>query len=332
MGVLAAPEARRLQPAAPRWRCGYTAGWGYFPKAWEPMGGGGGLCAVEQWWVDMLRVQLKPAASTPAKRRWRRQHRADVCGAFAEWRRVRARLSHMTVGCLSSPAPLPLSDAGVLAAMGEYLGMLLARTWDQAAAATCMHAAMRQWERFSLSHVGRLYIANQAMASIVYYHTQFVRPAAAQLEEVDGLIASLVARPPHGSTGVSTVGLHAAPTVCRRQLTAPRWQPGYRRPPHAALPLFPSAPLPRRATVARPVLDPSSPGCLQTNTDSQPVCLLGVGWPRRCAKFCWCWRHTRAALFDHSPSARAIGVVDCCSQCRYSRCCCCGCSGNIAPF
>ena len=26
---------------------GYTAGRGCFPKAWEPMGGGGGLCAIE---------------------------------------------------------------------------------------------------------------------------------------------------------------------------------------------------------------------------------------------------------------------------------------------
>ena len=44
----------------------YMAGRGCFPKAWEPTGGGGGLCAVDQRWVDMLRAQLQSAVSTSA--------------------------------------------------------------------------------------------------------------------------------------------------------------------------------------------------------------------------------------------------------------------------
>ena len=100
----------------------------------------------------------------------------------------------LTLGAHTS---LPLSDAGFHAATGlkflrpgehlRHLGILLARPRDQAAAATAMHAtrlqsmhaAMRQWGRFSLSHIGRLYIAKQVMASMVYYHAQFVRPAPA---------------------------------------------------------------------------------------------------------------------------------------------------------
>ena len=85
---------------------------------------------------------------------------------------------------LGAHPPLPLSDAGVHSATGlklvrpgehlRHLGMLLARPEDQAAAAAAMHstrlqsmnAAMRQWGRFALSYLGRLYIAKQILASM----------------------------------------------------------------------------------------------------------------------------------------------------------------------
>ena len=39
---------------------------------------------------------------------------------------------------------------------------------------------MRQWGRFALSYLSRLYIAKQVLASMVYYHAQFIRPMPAQ--------------------------------------------------------------------------------------------------------------------------------------------------------
>ena len=61
---------------------------------------------------------------------------------------------------------------------------------------------MRQWGRFALSYLSRLYIAKQVLASMVYYHAQFIRPKPAQLQEIDGLIARFVARPAHDGAGV----------------------------------------------------------------------------------------------------------------------------------
>ena len=60
---------------------------------------------------------------------------------------------------------------------------------------------MRQWGCFSRSHVSRLYIAKQVMASMVYYHAQFIQPAPAQLQEMVSLIARFVARPALGGGG-----------------------------------------------------------------------------------------------------------------------------------
>lgn len=212
---------------------------------------------------------------------------------------------------LGAHPPLSLSDAGVHAATGlqflrpgehlRHLGVLLARPQDQAAAAAAMHttrlqsmhAAMRQWGRFSLSHVGRLYIAKQVLASMVYYHAQFVRPAAAQLQEMVSLIARFVAHPARGGAGdedprafmqhpqlaaaslqpldggLAAVDLRTQLDALQAKIVArmlhPRRHPWKvlmqaairaRSPAHlgVALPFFPAAPLPRRATAARPAL------------------------------------------------------------------------------
>ena len=90
----------------------------------------------------------------------------------------------------------------------RHIGILLAWPWDQATTATAMHAtrlqslhvAKQQWGRFSLSHIGRLYITTQVMESMVYYHAQFVRPAPAQ--EIVSLIAHFIVRPALGGGGV----------------------------------------------------------------------------------------------------------------------------------
>ena len=213
---------------------------------------------------------------------------------------------------LGAHPSLPLSDAGVHAATGlkflrpgehlRHLGILLARPRDQAAAATAMHAtrlqsmhaAMRQWGRFSLSHIGRLYIAKQVMASMVYYHAQFVRPAPAQLQEMVSLIARFVARPALGGGGgiedprafmqhpqlaaaslqpvdggLAAVDLRTQIDALQAKIVArmlhPRRHPWKllmqaairaRSPVHlgVALPFFPAAPLPRRTSLARPAL------------------------------------------------------------------------------
>ena len=65
-----------------------------------------------------------------------------------------------------------------------------------------MKAAIRQWGRFALSYLGHPYIAKQVLASMVYYHAQFIRPEPAQLQEMVGLIARFVARPAHDGAGV----------------------------------------------------------------------------------------------------------------------------------
>ena len=61
---------------------------------------------------------------------------------------------------------------------------------------------MRQWGRFGLSYLGCLYIAKQVLASMVYYHAQFIRPETAQLQEIVGLIARFIARIAHDGAGV----------------------------------------------------------------------------------------------------------------------------------
>ena len=61
---------------------------------------------------------------------------------------------------------------------------------------------MRQWGRFGLSYLGRLYIAKQVLASMVYYRAQFTRPEPAQLQEIVGLIVGFIARIAHDGAGV----------------------------------------------------------------------------------------------------------------------------------
>jgi exonuclease III len=85
----------------------------------------------------------------------------------------------------------------------RHLGILLARPADQKDAAAAMHlrrlaalrAAVRHWSAFQLSYLGRLHVAKQCLASLAYYHAQFVRPGADQLQEMVSLIGRYVARP-----------------------------------------------------------------------------------------------------------------------------------------
>ena len=85
----------------------------------------------------------------------------------------------------------------------RHLGVLLARPADQPAAALAMHAqrlasiraAVRHWTPFGLSFLGRLHVAKQCLASILYYHAQFVRPAPSQLQEAVNIISAFTARP-----------------------------------------------------------------------------------------------------------------------------------------
>ena len=85
----------------------------------------------------------------------------------------------------------------------RHLGILMARPVDQPAAALAMHAlrltairaAVRQWSPFNLSFAGRLHVAKQCMASIIYYHGQFVRPAPSQLHDMVSILTSFMARP-----------------------------------------------------------------------------------------------------------------------------------------
>ena len=51
-------------------------------------------------------------------------------------------------------------------------------------------------------YLGRLYIAKQVLASLVYYHAQVIRPAYAQLQGMVGLVARFVARPARDGAGV----------------------------------------------------------------------------------------------------------------------------------
>ena len=122
-----------------------------------------------------------------------------------------------TQGMLLGSHPDVPADDGVDAASGvrflrpgqfiRHLGVLLARTADKAAAATAMHtqrqgaltAAVRQWSPWGLSHLGRLHVAKQCLASILYYHAQFIRPAPDQLQGLVRIITNFIARPTPGS-------------------------------------------------------------------------------------------------------------------------------------
>ena len=188
---------------------------------------------------------------------------------------------------------------------GEYvrhLGVLLARPADQAAAAAAMHtkrlqqlhAVVRQWSPFALSYVGRLYIAKQCMASVLYYHCQFIRPATSQLNAMAAILGRFVARPcqrdsaddpraymmhpslavsslPREDGGLSAVDIRTQIDALQAKLIArlahPRRHPwkvlmaaaiSASAPAHlgVALPYYPTAHLPRRAARGRPPLRP----------------------------------------------------------------------------
>jgi hypothetical protein len=125
-----------------------------------------------------------------------------------------ARLNvNKTQGILLGSHPDVPSVDGIDAATGvrflrpgehlRHLGVLLARPRDQPAAAHAMHAqrlaslraVARHWAPFGLSFLGRLHVAKQCMASILYYHAQFVRPAPSQLQEAVTIISAFIARP-----------------------------------------------------------------------------------------------------------------------------------------
>ena len=179
----------------------------------------------------------------------------------------------------------------------KHLGVLLARPDDQDAAAKDMHAGRlrqmyavaRQWAPFSLSYVGRAYIAKQCMASVLYYHAQFVRPPQRQLDEMCGMIARFVARPggvgagedartymihpqlaaaslPREEGGMAVVDIRTQLDALQAKLVArmshPRRHPwkvimsaavtaGAPKHLGAALPYYPQAHLPRRAAAGR---------------------------------------------------------------------------------
>ena len=86
----------------------------------------------------------------------------------------------------------------------RHLGILLARPADQPAAAAAMHAqrlaslrgAVRQWSPFGLSYLGRLYVAKQCMASVLYYHAP-VCAASPRSAQPAGLHHHHFHRPPH---------------------------------------------------------------------------------------------------------------------------------------
>jgi hypothetical protein len=215
-----------------------------------------------------------------------------------------------TQGMLLGAHPDVASDDGVHAATGvrfvrrgefvRHLGVLLARPADQAAAATAMHdlrlkqlyAVVRQWAPFALSFVGRLYIAKQCMASVLYYHAQFVRPAQAQLNTIVAVIARFVARTspsdaaedpraymihpslavaslPREDGGLAAVDVRTQLDALQAKIVArlvhPRRHPWKAimeaaitecAPAHlgVALPFFMGAPLPRRPTGGRPAM------------------------------------------------------------------------------
>ena len=88
----------------------------------------------------------------------------------------------------------------------RHLGVLLAKPAHQAAAAATMHAqrlasvqtVVRQWRPFGLSHLGRVYVAKQCMASSLYYHAQFVRPDKQQLNKIVTTITRYMSQPSPG--------------------------------------------------------------------------------------------------------------------------------------
>ena len=184
----------------------------------------------------------------------------------------------------------------------RHLGVLLARPADQPAAAQAMHAqrlasiraAVRHWTPFGLSYLGRLHVAKQCMASILYYHAQFVRPAPSQLQEAVGIISTFIARPagpsddprafmshpklaasslPREDGGLAVVDIRSQLDALQAKIIAklihPRrhpWKPlmaaaiTAAAPPHlgVALPFFTAAALPARAErrSGRPALVP----------------------------------------------------------------------------
>ena len=109
--------------------------------------------------------------------------------------------SHAPVVGVHAASGIPFAAAGDTV---RHLGVLLGSEAAQATSAlfakrvAALKAAIIRWQALPLTFVGRLHVAKQALASLLYYHATFIPPPADTLKLMERFICNYIQRPAQG--------------------------------------------------------------------------------------------------------------------------------------